>query len=76
MYNKHLARVMETVPNDVRLRPAQRHNLHEIAWRPMPESEPATLDDLMRDYVAHLRHHLAQIVPGLSEPTPSSQKDR
>jgi len=76
MYNKHLARVMATVPDGVRLRPAERHNLHEIAWRPMPANEPATLDDMMRDYVAHLRHHLAQILPGMAESSPSSQKDR
>jgi hypothetical protein len=81
MYNKHLARVMAAVPADLRLRPAEQHNLHEIAWRPKPETEPATLDDLMWDYVDHLRHHLAQILPGLSangRPAngSSSQKDR
>ncbi len=28
--------------------------------RAMPAEEPATLDDLMRDYVGHLPHHLRQ----------------
>jgi hypothetical protein len=59
-YNEHIARVMETIPAEVRLRPRTRHNLHEIAWKPVPASEPATLDDLMRDYVGHLKHHLDQ----------------
>lgn len=76
MYNTHLARVMAAVPEAVRLRPVERHNLHEIAWHPRPEEEPATLDDLMQDYVDHLHHHLAQILPGLKEDVPSSQKDR
>lgn len=76
MYNTHLARVMAAVPTEVRLRPAERHNLHEIAWQPQPENEPATLDDLMRDYVVHLRHHLGQILPGLETDVPSSHKDR
>lgn len=76
MYNTHLARVMATVPEAVRLRPVERHNLHEIAWQPRPENEPATLDDLMQDYVAHLRHHLGQILPGLEPGVPSSHKDR
>jgi hypothetical protein len=60
-FNLHIARVMETVPNDERMRPRARHNLDEIAWTTVPRDEPATLDYFMRDYVGHLRHHLAQI---------------
>ena len=62
-YNRHLARVIRAVPDDVRLRAHRRHNLHEIAWRPVPADRPATLDYFMRDYVGHLKHHLAQIAP-------------
>jgi RimJ/RimL family protein N-acetyltransferase len=61
-YNLHLARVIERVPADVRTRERSRHNLHEIAWRPVPADRPATLDYFMRDYVDHLEHHLAQVV--------------
>jgi len=61
LFNLHLARVMEIVPNDERVRPRARHNLDELAWKPVPRDEPATLDYFMRDYVGHLRHHLAQI---------------
>src|SRR5690606_22144356 len=72
MYNTHLARVMAAVPADVRFREHRRHNLHEITWRPVPPGEPATLDALMRDYGAHLRHHLAQLLPAdvLDVPSP------
>ncbi len=63
MYNTHLVRVMEAVPAAIRFRPHAQHNLDEIAWRPFPAGVPATLDDLMRDYDAHLRHHLAQLLP-------------
>ena len=59
-YNLHLAHVMAAVPEEVRNRPHSRHNLHQIGWQPVPEHELATLDYLMRDYVAHLKHHLAQ----------------
>jgi hypothetical protein len=45
----------------VRAKPRRAHNLHQIASIPIPESEPATLDYFMRDYVAHLEHHLRQI---------------
>jgi DinB family protein len=60
-YNLHIARVIEATPDDARVRPRARHNLHEIAWRPVPADQPATLDYFMRDYVEHLRHHLRQI---------------
>jgi hypothetical protein len=60
-YNLHIARVIETMPADVRLRERRRHNLHELAWQPVPADRATTLDYFMRDYVGHLRHHLAQI---------------
>ena len=62
-YNRHIARVMEGVPDQVRFRSHRRHNLHQIAWQVVPEGEPTTLDYLMRDYVGHLKHHLRQVLP-------------
>jgi len=62
-FNLHLARVIEATPADVRLKPRVRHNLHELAWKAVPQTEPATLEYFMRDYVGHLRHHIAQIFP-------------
>jgi hypothetical protein len=60
-FNLHIARIMDLVSKDERVRPRARHNLHELAWKPIPRDKPATLDYFMRDYVAHLKHHLAQI---------------
>ena len=60
-FNLHIARIMDLVPKDERVRPRARHNLDELAWKPIPRNEPATLDYFMSDYVAHLKHHLAQI---------------
>jgi hypothetical protein len=60
-FNLHIARVMETAPNDERVRPRARHNLDQIAWKTVQREEPATLEYFMRDYVAHLKHHLAQL---------------
>jgi hypothetical protein len=62
LYNLHIARVMEAVPDSLRREPRARHNLHEIAWQTVPPDRPTTLEYLMRDYVGHLRHHLAQIL--------------
>jgi DinB superfamily len=63
LFNLHIARVIEAAPVSVRQRPRARHNLHELAWRTVPQGEPTTLEYFMRDYVGHLEHHLAQI-PG------------
>jgi hypothetical protein len=49
------------MPAEARLRERRRHNLHELAWQPVPAETPATLDYFMRDYVLHLHHHLRQI---------------
>jgi hypothetical protein len=62
-FNLHLARVIEATPVEVRQRPRARHNLHELAWKAVPQNEPATLEYFMRDYVDHLEHHIAQILP-------------
>jgi hypothetical protein len=61
-FNLHLARVMEAAPESERTRPRTRHNLHQIAFRTIPEDQPATLEYFMRDYVDHLEHHLRQIL--------------
>jgi hypothetical protein len=62
LFNLHLARVMDAVPDDIRHRARTRHNLHEIAWTPVPEDQPATLEYFMNDYVGHLENHLTQIL--------------
>lgn len=72
MYNRHLARVMQSVPEPIRMREHRRHTLHRIAWRAVAEGGPTTLDYLMRDYVAHLKHHLRQALP--ESPSTSVQR--
>ena len=62
-YNLQLARVIDAIGEDDLTRPRARHNFHQLGWRKFSESEPATLQDLIVDYVQHLRHHLEQIVP-------------
>ena len=62
LFNFHLARVMEAVPVEMRMRERARHNLNQVAFRTIPSEQPVTLDYFMHDYVAHLAHHLAQIV--------------
>lgn len=61
-YNLHLARVMDQVPDHVRHRAHARHNLDAISWLPVAADRPATLAELMEDYVAHLEHHLESLI--------------
>ena len=69
-FNLHIARVMAATPQDVRTRSHRTHNLHELGWQPIAADAPATLDWFMRDYVGHLRHHLAQVDAILGRSTP------
>jgi hypothetical protein len=69
-FNLHLAHVMRAMPEETRMRTRVRHNLHQLAFRAVPEHQPTTLDYFMRDYVDHLRHHLAQIEAAVGAPTP------
>ncbi|MCA1581163.1 MAG: DinB family protein [Acidobacteria bacterium] len=70
-YNLHLARVIDEIPGEVMRRKRKRHNFHRLGWREFSESEPASLEDLIIDYVLHLRHHLGQVVR-----LPEDQPDR
>jgi len=63
-FNLQIARVMDSTPASVRDTPRSRHNLHQVAWSAVPESESATLGYFMNDYVDHLEHHLRQIAGG------------
>lgn len=60
-FNLQIARVMEATPDAAASALRTRHNLHQLAWHPFPEDQPATLVYFMSDYVDHLEHHLRQI---------------
>ena len=60
-FNSHIAHLVERIPDDIATKARARHNLDEIAWKTVPTDKPATLEYFVRDYVAHMKHHLAQI---------------
>jgi hypothetical protein len=72
-YNLHLAHVMSVIPAEVRIQQRSRHNLHQLAWRPVGEDLPATLEYFMRDYVAHLENHLHQILGNVGNECPQHE---
>ena len=62
LYNLHLAHVIGAIPDDQLLRPRSTHTLDKIVWQPLRADEPATLANLIGDYIAHMRHHLEQLL--------------
>ena len=59
--NRHIARVMDRVPNDAAHRQRREHKPLGSTYAPLPADGIPTLDWLMRDYVEHIKHHLRQI---------------
>ena len=60
-YNAHIASLIEGIAPDRLSLPRTRHNLDVVGWKTIPRDQPATLEYFIRDYVAHLKHHLSQI---------------
>ena len=60
-YNLHLHHLMSHADEAKLHTPCTLHSLQEIAFKTVPQSEPVALEYLMKDYVDHLKHHLAQI---------------
>jgi DinB family protein len=60
--NQRIAAIMATASREELSRRRARHNLQTIAFVAPPSPADATLGYFMRDYVAHLEHHLRQIL--------------
>ena len=60
-YNRHLAHVIASAPDDVIARPKSPHNFDQILGEEFRRDQPQPLATLMADYIVHLRHHLDQI---------------
>ncbi len=61
-YNFHLAHLISAIPEVALTRSRALHNLDRIAWETVDKKQQTTLEYFVRDYVGHLRHHLAQIL--------------
>ena len=59
--NSHIVSLVEAIDPETLSRLRTQHNLDQIAWRAIPRSQPATLEYFVRDYLAHMKHHLSQI---------------
>jgi hypothetical protein len=59
--NRHLAVAVAQVPEADFVRPHATHSLGTIGFRTYAPGAPATLSDLVDDYIDHLHHHLDHI---------------
>ena len=60
-FNEQVAGMIERIPQAALMRQRTNHNLHRIAWRTVPDGVATSLEYFVRDYIGHLRHHLAQV---------------
>ncbi len=61
LYNLHLLHVMTYADEESLNREHAEHSLDKIAWQLVSKEKLATLSYVMRDYLGHLKHHLAQV---------------
>jgi ribosomal-protein-alanine N-acetyltransferase len=66
--NWRLLHLLERIEPARRARPRHPHSLDRIAWQPFSAAEPASLEDLARDYIGHLQHHLRRVCPAALPP--------
>ena len=61
-YNLHLVHLISVIPEQTLRQSRAEHNLDRIAFETVDKAQTTTLEYFVRDYVAHLRHHLGQIL--------------
>ncbi len=61
--NVHLSYLIDEIQEDFFIKEMTTHNFHQIGMRTVEEGSPSSLAYLYEDYLFHLEHHLAQIVP-------------
>jgi hypothetical protein len=60
--NRRLLHMIDLIPDRDLKKERARHSLDQIAWQMVPKDQPTTLEYLIRDYLAHMKSHLRQIL--------------
>ena len=69
--NQHLSLLLEGLPKELLTKETTDHNFHNICMhRPNP-GETSSLAYLIWDYLVHLEHHVAQILPNYHKTMPA-----
>ena len=59
--NLHLIRTVMEIPHDVLTKNFSKHNFDKILMENYLVDNPVNLEQLIRDYLKHIKHHLKQI---------------
>lgn len=60
--NLHFIHIVEEISEEVYTKQFTEHNFDQILSEKFEKSKPVTLEDLIRDYLSHMKHHINQIV--------------
>lgn len=69
--NEHLAWLISSLSPELLNASTTDHNFHIIGMERPAEGQPSSLGYLVEDYLFHLEHHLAQILPDFQRTIPS-----
>jgi hypothetical protein len=62
--NRHLSVLIAGLSGELLQQESRDHNFHLICMNLLSEGELTSLSYLIWDYLFHLEHHLAQLIPG------------
>ncbi len=60
--NLHIIHIVEEIPESVLKKEHTEHNFDQILAESFAKDKPVKLEDLIRDYLVHMKHHLNQII--------------
>ncbi len=61
-YNRHISHLIAQISIERMSKPVTLHNLDLIAWKTIPKAHETNLYYFICDYIAHLEHHIRQIL--------------
>lgn len=60
--NLHFIHIVEEISERIYTKQFTEHNFDQILSEKFEKGKPVTLEDLIRDYLSHMKHHINQIV--------------
>ena len=70
--NQHLSFLLESIPEEIIFKETTDHNFHVIGMKRPEEGTLSSLGYLIWDYLFHMEHHLAQILPNYVKSNPTA----
>jgi len=71
--NNHIFELIIGIPDEVMNRKTTRHNFDLICMHYLEREKPTSLSYLVWDYLDHMEHHIAQILPDYQKQNPTFQ---